>query len=100
MWDLLRSEIEPLYPALAGGFFITEPPGMPPKSTLLNTPSHTEGMGSPGPTFPHKRALAHPRDWQIEVPMMLSIWVARIYLSAERSLCQGLISVFVLPEFS
>ena len=53
---------------------------MPPKSTLLNTPSQTEGMGSPVPTFPHNRALAHPEDWQIEVPVMLSIWVERIYL--------------------
>ena len=28
--DLPRSEIKPLSPALAGGFFITEPPGKPP----------------------------------------------------------------------
>jgi len=26
MWDLPRSEIEPVSPALAGGFFTTEPP--------------------------------------------------------------------------
>ena len=32
MWDLPRSGIEPVFPALAGdigGFFITEPPGKP-----------------------------------------------------------------------
>ena len=29
MWDLPRSGIEPVSPALAGGFFTTEPPGKP-----------------------------------------------------------------------
>ena len=29
MWDLSRPGIEPVSPALAGGFFTTEPPGKP-----------------------------------------------------------------------
>ena len=29
MWDLLRPGIEPISPALTGGFFTTEPPGKP-----------------------------------------------------------------------
>ena len=29
MWDLPRPGIEPVSPALAGGFFTTEPPGKP-----------------------------------------------------------------------
>jgi len=29
MWDLPGSGIEPMSPALAGGFFTTEPPGQP-----------------------------------------------------------------------
>ena len=29
MWDLPRLELEPMSPALTGGFFITEPPGKP-----------------------------------------------------------------------
>ena len=29
MWDLPGSGIEPMSPALAGGFFTTEPPGKP-----------------------------------------------------------------------
>ena len=29
MWDLPRSGIEPRTPELAGGFFITKPPGKP-----------------------------------------------------------------------
>ena len=29
MWDLPRPGIEPVPPALADGFFITEPPGKP-----------------------------------------------------------------------
>ena len=29
MWDLPRPGIKPRSPALAGGFFITEPPGQP-----------------------------------------------------------------------
>jgi len=28
LWDFLRSVIEPVSPALAGGFFTTEPPRM------------------------------------------------------------------------
>ena len=28
-WDVPRSGIEPMSPALAGGFFTTEPPGQP-----------------------------------------------------------------------
>ena len=42
--DLLDAGIEPMSPALTGGFFTTEPPGKPPSSslaaykmTLLNT---------------------------------------------------------------
>ena len=35
MWDLPRSGIEPMSPALAGGFFTFEPPGKPPKAYLL-----------------------------------------------------------------
>ena len=29
MWGLLASGVEPVSPALAGGFFTTEPPGKP-----------------------------------------------------------------------
>ena len=29
MWDLPGPEMEPMSPALAGGFFTTEPPGKP-----------------------------------------------------------------------
>ena len=29
MWDLTRSRIEPVSPALSGSFFTTEPPGKP-----------------------------------------------------------------------
>ena len=30
MWDLPRLGIDPMFPALVGGFFTTEPPGKPP----------------------------------------------------------------------
>ena len=30
MWETLDSGIEPMSPALTGGFFTTEPPGKPP----------------------------------------------------------------------
>ena len=36
MWDLPRSGIEPMSPALAGGFFTTEPPGKSPPTHLDN----------------------------------------------------------------
>ena len=35
MWDLPRPEIKPMFPALAGGFFTTEPPGKPLPSLLI-----------------------------------------------------------------
>ena len=38
MWDLPRSRIEPLSPALAGGFFTTEPPGKPGFVILTDVP--------------------------------------------------------------
>ena len=34
MWDLPGSEIEPVSPAVAGGFFTTEPPGKPSKACI------------------------------------------------------------------
>ena len=36
MWDLPRTGFEPVSPALAGGLFITEPPGKPPLPLLSN----------------------------------------------------------------
>ena len=36
MWDLLGPGLEPVSPALAGGFLTTAPPGKP-KNTLLIT---------------------------------------------------------------
>ena len=41
MWGLPRSGIEPVSPALVGGFFATEPPGKP-------------GMGAYDIFFPHE----------------------------------------------
>ena len=35
MWDLPRPGLEPVSPALAGGFSITAPQGKPPKGTFL-----------------------------------------------------------------
>ena len=41
MWDVPRSGMEPTTPALAGGFFTTEPPGKPHDYTKLSlTPAH------------------------------------------------------------
>ena len=37
MWDLLRLGIEPVSPALAGGFFPTEPPGKPSPIQFLDS---------------------------------------------------------------
>ena len=36
MWDLPRPGLEPVYPALAGGFSTTAPPGKPPVICILN----------------------------------------------------------------
>ena len=48
MWDLSRSGIEPMSPALAGGFFTTEPPGKP--LLLLLLPCHAAcGISVPQP---------------------------------------------------
>ena len=35
LWDLPRPGVEPMSPALAGGFFTTEPPGTPPRKSVL-----------------------------------------------------------------
>ena len=35
MWDLPGSGIKPVSPAVAGGFFTTEPLGKPPNSDIL-----------------------------------------------------------------
>jgi len=35
MWDLPGSEIKPISPALAGGFFTTDPSGKPPNLYFL-----------------------------------------------------------------
>jgi len=34
MWDLPRSRLEPMSPALAGGFFTSEPPEKPSKALV------------------------------------------------------------------
>ena len=40
MWDLPRPGLEPVSPALAGGFSTTVPPGKPPKQIFLNIVFH------------------------------------------------------------
>ena len=35
MWDLPRPGLEPVFPALAGGFLTTEPPGRPSATVLI-----------------------------------------------------------------
>ena len=42
MWDLPRPGLEPVFPALAGGFLTTEPPGKPREILLITTLSLTE----------------------------------------------------------
>ena len=36
MWNLPRQSVEPVFPALAGGFFSTEPPGKFPSYLSLS----------------------------------------------------------------
>ena len=42
MWDLPRPAVEPMSPALTGGFFATEPPGKP--GNELGGPDPTTGV--------------------------------------------------------
>ena len=44
MWDLPRSEIKLMSPALAGGFFTTEPPGKPFPWVLEGSPTSIMGQ--------------------------------------------------------
>ena len=69
MWDLPRPGLEPLSPALAGGFSTTAPPGKP-------------GMIVLGPRF--QRSLAIPAVYIIWLPSKLYCFktVARIYLKS------------------
>ena len=41
IWDLLEPGIEPMFPALAGGFFTTEPPRKAP-ACILYDDSHSD----------------------------------------------------------
>ena len=43
MWDLPGPEIEPVSPALADGFFTTEPPWKPTSSNFLNSVFNIQG---------------------------------------------------------
>ena len=43
MWDLPRPGLEPVSPALAGGFLTTEPPGKPQQIYLLSA-RHCSGL--------------------------------------------------------
>ena len=43
MWDLPRPGLEPMSPALAGGFSTTAPPGKPTKQVLLISPFYKRG---------------------------------------------------------
>ena len=45
MWDLSRSEIEPVSPALAGGFFTTEPPEKPLEYAFVRAAMWSGGLG-------------------------------------------------------
>ena len=40
MWDLPGPGLEPVSPALAGGFLTTAPPGKPPNWLILKEPGH------------------------------------------------------------
>ena len=46
MWDLPKPGIEPVSPAVVGGFFTTEPPGGPQSRPILtwSDPIHFEGI--------------------------------------------------------
>ena len=44
MWDLRGSGLELLCPALAGGFFTTEPPGQPQQLVLRTTVTGKPGL--------------------------------------------------------
>ena len=61
-WNLPRSGIEPTSPALAGGFFTTEPPGkLSPSSVfVLSLSSHTEEQGK-GPAG----CARGGREWRV-----------------------------------
>jgi len=55
MWDLPGSGIEPISPALAGGFFTTEPPRKPFSVFLM---LWNLSFGNPGGTTPSKIEIA------------------------------------------
>ena len=48
MWDLPRPGLEPVSPALAGGFLTTVPPGKPPWPSLEEEEFHPPGLLLPG----------------------------------------------------
>ena len=54
MWDLPGPELEPVFPALAGGFLTPEPPGKPPPFVILDI---LKGKGFVDKRSPEPRAL-------------------------------------------
>ena len=56
MWDLPESGIEPMSPALAGGFFTTEPPGKPSHCLLKYIHSYSK-----------LNSLTYMKQWSVSV---------------------------------
>ena len=61
MWDLPGPGLEPMSPALAGGFLTTAPPGKPKKSVLFLTPGFIPSFlcSQPLPHFQSHKNLHH-----------------------------------------
>ena len=70
MWDLPRPGIEPVSPALAGGFFTTEPPGKPARRILNQWTTREVPPFIPilfclvSPTF-HQERFQTQKSWKI-----------------------------------
>ena len=65
MWDPPGLGIEPMSPALAGGFFTTEPPGKPWISVLVHTCAIEEAVSEKDVTEQLGNCRGAPDSWML-----------------------------------
>ena len=76
MWDLTGPGLEPVSPALAGGFLTTAPPGKPAGQCLK--PKHNSSASNPNPSTPHSIQTVLPQSYyslsQIYFSITKEVW--------------------------
>ena len=86
MWDLPRPELEPVSPALAGGFLTTVPPGNPLEWLLKKKEKKEKETGGQQETAHTSQCLSPPCPTH---PAEGKAWKNSVVLQTRRSLWMG-----------